>query len=316
MNLKRNRQATATITVELLREGIVESVHQCMAVVADNKGRCLSVAGDAHLPTFARSCLKPVQAIAISRTGVREHFRLTEKDLAIIAGSHQGSTAHARQVFNILWQCDVDPSALQCPQVSQTPLRHNCSGKHAGMIAVCQQQGWTTASYMERNHPVQQLILSNLAELLQMPPAELIGVHDDCGVPTYQLELVQLAHLYAQLSSHNKVHVEQVVRAMLNHPEMVAGNGEFDTELMRRTQGQILSKAGAEGVQCIGNIQDGLGLAIKVIDGTKRAKHATAIHLLKQLGWISHDVAESLTEMFLITGKYTRLEVTGELVMH
>ncbi len=314
MNLKLNRQATPMITVELLREGIVESVHHCMAVLVDPKGRCLSVAGDAHMPTFARSCL-----IAISRTGVREHFRLTEKDLAIIAGSHRGSTGHARQVFNILWQCDVEPSALQCPQVSQTPLRHNCSGKHAGMIAVCQQQGWTTASYMERNHPVQQLILSNLAELLQMPPAELIGVHDDCGVPTYQLELAQLAHLYAQLSSHNKVHVEQVVRAMINYPEMVAGDGEFDTELMRRTQGQsqgqILSKAGAEGVQCISNMQQGLGLAIKVLDGTKRAKHAAAIHLLKQLGWISHDVAESLTEMFLITGKYTRLEVTGELLM-
>jgi L-asparaginase len=166
---------------------------------------------------------------------------------------------------------------------------------------------------MDRNHPVQQLALNTMADLLHMPAAEFICAHDDCGVPTYLLEIGQLAHLYAMLCSHDQVHLEQITRAMVRHPDMVSGDGQFDTELMRLTNGEILSKSGAEGVQCIGRIGEGLGLAIKVIDGSKRAKTAASIHLLKQLGWINPAVAQSLEESFVSMGKYSRLEVLGEL---
>jgi L-asparaginase len=100
---------------------------------------------------------------------------------------------------------------------------------------------------------------------------------------------------------------------MTRHPDMVSGNGQFDTELMRLSNGEVISKSGAEGVQCIGRIGEGLGLAIKVMDGSKRAKNAVSIHLLKQLGWINPSVAQSLEESFLSVGKYSRLEAVGEL---
>jgi L-asparaginase len=100
---------------------------------------------------------------------------------------------------------------------------------------------------------------------------------------------------------------------MIRHPDMVSGDGQFDTELMRLSHGEVVSKSGAEGVQCIGRIGEGLGLAIKVTDGSKRAKTAASIHLLKQLGWISPTVAQTLEESFLSVGKYGRLEVVGEL---
>ncbi|HEY9849405.1 MAG TPA: asparaginase [Leptolyngbyaceae cyanobacterium] len=309
------RTQTLELEVRLLREGIIESTHRVQAVVCDDKGRILSAAGNAETATFARSALKPFQALAVTTTGTLERYGLTDKDLAIICSSHQGKIEQVRQVFNILWRCDIDPSALQCPipQGKHSPLEYNCSGKHAGMLAVCQQRGWSVNNYLQRNHPVQQLILSKVAELLRMPGEEFINAHDDCGAPTYFMQLGQMASLYAQLSSGSSLDMERIVRAMTHHPTLVAGEGEFDTELMRLTQGDLVSKAGAEGVQCIGRVGEGMGLAIKVSDGAKRAKYAVAIHLLRQMGWINPSTAESLAETFMALGKYKRLEVVGEL---
>ncbi|EKF02191.1 L-asparaginase, thermolabile [Tolypothrix sp. PCC 7601] len=309
------RTQAAALEVRLLREGIIESRHIVQAVVCDERGRVLSVAGNSETAAFVRSALKPFQALAITSTGTLERYDLSDRDLAIITSSHKGSIEQVRQVFNILWRADLDPSALQCPipEGKRSPLEYNCSGKHAGMLAVCQQRHWPLNNYLERKHPVQQLILSKVAELLRMPSEEFIGVHDDCGAPTYLMQLGQMGSLYALLASGKTLDMERIVRAMTHHPTMVAGDGEFDTELMRLTPGELVSKAGAEGVQCIGRLGEGMGLAIKVMDGAKRAKYAVAIHLLQQMGWITPSVAESLAEKFMILGKYKRLEVVGEL---
>jgi L-asparaginase len=310
----KRTQATA-LEVRLLREGIIESRHIVQAVVSDDRGRVLSVAGNAETAAFVRSALKPFQALAVTSTGTLERYDLSDRDLAIITSSHKGSMEQVRQVFNILWRADLDPSALQCPvpEGKRSTLEYNCSGKHAGMLAVCQQRHWPLNNYLDRKHPVQQLILSKVAELLRMPAAEFIGVHDDCGAPTYLMQLGHMASLYAVLASSNNLDMERIVRAMNHHPTMVAGEGEFDTELMRLTPGELVSKSGAEGVQCIGRLGEGMGLAIKVMDGAKRAKYAVAIHVLQQMGWISPSVAQSLSEKFMNLGKYKRLEVIGEL---
>ncbi|MEQ9000468.1 MAG: asparaginase [Coleofasciculus sp. B1-GNL1-01] len=313
--VKRN-QAPA-IEVRLLREGIAESVHHAQAVLCDERGRVLSVAGNSETSTFIRSALKPFQALAVTTTGTLERYNLNDRDLAIICSSHQGHLEQVRQVFKILWRCDVDPSALQCPipPGKQSALEYNCSGKHAGMLAVCRQRNWSIDSYLQYNHPVQRLVLSKVAELMRMPPEELILAHDDCGAPTYFLQLAQIATLFAQLASGDNLAMERIVRAMTHHPTLVAGEGAFDTELMRLTQGELVSKAGSEGVQCIGRVGEGLGMTIKVMDGAKRAKYAVAIQLLKQMGWISPAVAESLAETFMHFGEFKRLEVIGELSM-
>jgi L-asparaginase len=312
---KRNQ--AAELEVRLLREGIVESKHHVHATVCDNRGRVLSVAGNAETATFVRSALKPFQALGITTTGTLERYDLSDRDLAIICSSHRGTVEQVRQVFNILWRADVDPSDLQCPipEGKRSPLEYNCSGKHAAMLAICRQRNWSIHNYLQRNHPVQQLILSKVAEMLRMPAEEFICAHDDCGAPTYFMQLGQIATLYAQLASGSSLDMERILRAMTYHPVMVAGDGEFDTEMMRLTKGELVSKAGAEGIQCIGRVGEGMGLAIKVIDGAKRAKYAVAIHLLQQMGWISPTVAESLAETFMELGKFKRLEVMGELSM-
>ncbi|MDG2989940.1 asparaginase [Candidatus Synechococcus calcipolaris G9] len=309
------RTQAADLEVRLLREGIIESIHHVHAVVCDDRGRILSLAGNAETAAFIRSSLKPFQALAVTSSGTLERFNLNDRDLAVICSSHRGAIDQVRQVFNILWHADVDPTALQCPipKGGQGPLEHNCSGKHAGMLAVCQQRNWPLGTYLQRNHPVQALILGKVAELLRMPAAEFIYAHDDCGAPTYFMQLVQMATLYGQLASGNDWAMERVVRAMTHHPLLVSGEGEFDTEVMRLTEGEIISKTGAEGVQCIGRVGEGLGLAIKVSDGSKRAKYAVGIHLLKQLGWITPAIAEALDETFFNPNRFTRLDVIGEL---
>jgi L-asparaginase len=314
MTMGKRTQAAA-LEVRLLREGIIESRHIVQAVVSDDRGRVLSVAGNAETAAFVRSALKPFQALAITSTGTLERYGLSDKDLAIITSSHKGSMEQVRQVFNILWRADIDINALHCPipQGKSSALEYNCSGKHAGMLAVCQQRHWPLTNYLDRKHPVQQLIITKVAELLRMPAAEFLTAHDDCGAPTYLMQLSQMASLYAVLASSNSVDMERIVRAMNHHPTMVAGVGEFDTELMRLTPGELVSKSGAEGIQCIGRLGEGMGLSIKVMDGSTRAKYAVAIHILQQMGWISPSIAQSLSEKFMNLGKYKRLEVIGEL---
>ncbi|MEA5533901.1 asparaginase [Crocosphaera sp. XPORK-15E] len=311
------RHSAPKIEVHLLREGIIESTHFVEATVSDDRGRVLSVAGSSETTAFVRSALKPFQALAVIATGTLERYDLNDKDLAIICSSHQGNVEQARQVFNVLWRADIDPSALQCPipEGSNSPLQHNCSGKHSGMLAICQQRNWPLNTYLRRSSPVQQLILGKIAELLGMPGDELIGAHDDCGAPTYSMKLGQMAHLYAQLASGNSLDLERILRSMTYYPTMVAGEGSFDTELMRLTEGELVSKSGAEGIQCIGRVGEGMGLAIKVVDGSKRAKSAVALHLLRQMGWLSPSVAETLGEQFMILSNYKRLEVIGDLSM-
>ena len=309
------RTQAAELEVRLLREGLVESTHRVQATVCDNRGRVLSVAGNSDTATFIRSALKPFQALAVTTTGTLERYDLTDLDLAIICSSHQGTIEQARQAFNILWRADIDPVQLQCPipPGKSSRLQHGCSGKHAGMLAVCQQCHWPLETYLQRKHPVQQLIISKVGDLLGIPADEFLCAGDDCGAPTYYMELGQMATLYAQLASGDNLDMERIVRAMTHHPEMVAGEKMFDTELMRLTEGELVSKSGAEGVQCVGRIGEGMGLAIKAMDGSKRAKYAVAIHLLQQMGWVTPTIAESLAETFLTLNNFKRLDVIGEL---
>jgi L-asparaginase len=311
------RNAAPDLTVHLLREGIPESCHTASVAVCDRRGRVLLSAGDVNASTFIRSSLKPFQAFAVASTGVLEHYGMTDLDLALMSASHQGSIEQARRVFRILWCCDLEPGYLQCPipEGKKSALEHNCSGKHAGMLAVCQLRNWPLSDYLSPSHPVQQLILEKLAEMLHIPAAEFLVARDDCGAPTYLMSLTQMASLYGQLASGDNLELERIVRAMTQHPEYVGGEGHFDTELMRISGGTLVSKAGAEGIQCVGRVGEGTGLAIKVADGAKRAKYAVAIHVLRQMGWLAPEAADTLADTFLTLSHYKRLDVVGDLAI-
>jgi L-asparaginase len=215
----------------------------------------------------------------------------------------------------LLWGAELETSQLQCPipAGATSPLEHNCSGKHAAFLATCRQLHWPLESYLQIDHPVQQEVLKRIGELLAIPAAELVSAPDDCGAPTLQLQLAQMALTFAHLGAGTHADLEQLGRAMLAHPELVAGEGRFDTELMRSGHGQVISKGGAEGIQCLSRVGEGLGVAIKVEDGASRAKHAVALHLLQKLEWLTPMSLEELDQRFLRPAPHLRLEVLGEM---
>ncbi|MBU6250391.1 MAG: asparaginase [Cyanobacteria bacterium REEB417] len=309
------RASVSPLEVRLLRDGIVESRHRVHAVVCDGRGRVLMRAGDPQLLSFVRSSLKPFQATVFVASGAADACGCGERGLAIACASHAGTPAHAREAFRLLWGAEVEPEQLQCPIPAggSSALEHNCSGKHAAFLATCKRLGWSSESYLQNEHPLQQEVLKRVAELLALPPAELLVARDDCGAPTLQLQLAQMALLYAHLGSGDQPDLERLLRAMLNHPELVAGEGRFDTELMRQGHGQVLSKGGAEGIQCLSRVGEGMGVAIKVEDGSARAKHAVALQLLEQLDWLTPITLDDLRRQFLAPAPHLRLEVVGEL---
>ncbi len=301
--------------VVLKRGSSVESNHRVHAVVCDSKGRVLMKAGRANQEAFIRSALKPFQALPAVSSGTCGTYDFGERGLAISCASHAGTPEHAREAFRLLWNAQLETDALQCPIPSwgRSPLEHNCSGKHAAFLATSRKMGWPLESYLQGDHPLQQEINRRVGELLGLPPDELVAERDDCGAPTLLLQLSQMALLYAHLGASTQAELEQISRAILAHPKLVSGEGRFDTELMTRSHQQVISKGGAEGIQCLSRTGDGLGVAIKVEDGSRRAKQAVALHLLRQLDWMTPGSLDELEDQVLIMGPGVRLEVIGEL---
>ena len=307
--------ALPPLEVRLKRNGSIESVHRVHAVVCDERGRILMRAGKANYETFIRSALKPFQALPFLSSGAAAMVDCGERGLAISCASHAGTPAHAREAFKILWNAELEASQLQCPipTGASSPLEHNCSGKHAAFLATCKKMAWPTDTYLQLDHPVQKEVNRRVAELLGLPAEELIAARDDCGAPTLRLQLAQMALLYAHLGASTHAELEQVSRAMLTQPHLLAGEGKFYTKLMSRAHGQVLSKGGAEGIQCLSRIGEGLGVAIKVEDGSRRAKQAVALHLLKQLDWLTPSGLEELEDQVLRLNADVQLEVEGAL---
>ena len=310
-----SRSGTAPLEVTLCRGCIAESHHRVHAVVCDGRGRVLMSAGDPGYETFIRSALKPFQALPFLSSGAAAQMEAGERGIAISCASHSGSNEHAREAFRLLWNAELEASYLQCPvpEGADSPLQHNCSGKHAAFLATSRKMSWPLDSYLQSDHPLQKEVNRRVAELLGLPAEELVAARDDCGAPTLRLQLAQMALLYAHLGASCHAELEQISRAMLAHPDLVAGDGRFDSELMGRSHGQVLSKGGAEGIQCLSRIGEGLGVAIKVEDGSRRAKQAVALHLLRQLEWLTPMSLQELEEQVLILNPGVHLEVNGAL---
>ena len=317
MNLKNNlsNHGSNFLKVLVKRGSSVESTHRAHASICDTKGRILMKAGSSEYETFIRSALKPFQALPFLTSGASEKFNLDNKTLALACGSHCGSSNQARTAFKLLWNADIDIEKLKCPipPNRESNLQHNCSGKHSAFLATCKKMNWDLESYLMGHHPLQREIFRRVSELLKIPAEELIAERDDCGAPTLLLRLSQMAILYAHLSRSEQPEFEKITRAMTSHPDLIAGEGYFDSELIKRGHNKIISKGGSEGIQCVGLLGEGIGLSIKVEDGSKRAKHAVAIHLLRQLEWITPSAIEELNEIILQKKSGVHIEVEGQL---
>ena len=297
----------------LMRGSNIESIHKVHAVISDKKGRVLMCAGNPEYKTFIRSALKPFQAIPFVSSGAASKINNDSKSIALACGSHSGSKHHSREAFKILWEYDIDINNLKCPKSKTSPLEHNCSGKHAAFLATCKKLNWPLENYLKENHPLQKEIFRIVSELLEIPISQIDAERDDCGAPTLYLKLIEISKLYSLLSSSENAELEQICRAITANPIMISDNNKFDTEIIKASHGQVIGKGGAEGVQCLCKVNEGIGLALKVEDGSKRAKHAVSLHLLKQLEWISELRIQDIEDKVLNFSQGVRIEVKGQL---
>ena len=288
------------------RGGAVESVHYGSIAVTDRAGRLLFSAGDPDMLTFTRSALKPLQALPFVAGGGLERFGYSTAQTALLCASHSGEPRHVTAVADMLARAGNAPGDLQCgtqapgfydvkgevpPPPPYSPLAHNCSGKHSGMLAYCTQCGLSKADYLAPGHPLQQAIRAAVAAYTGVPDAALVSGIDGCSAPNYALPLARLAHAFARLAEGapdpRYGRAPQVLAdAMIRHPEMVSGEGRSDLALMQAGRGDWVAKVGAEGVQALGVRSHGLGIAVKVADGQKRGLYPAVIAVLEALGLV------------------------------
>jgi L-asparaginase II len=262
------------LSVAVRRGEIVESVHRVHAVAVQD-GRVVLEAGDVALSTSLRSAAKPIQAQPLA--GVRED--LDDADLAIAAASHFGTEMHVEAVRALLRKTGGSEDELECGLQEgrpPEPIFHNCSGKHAGMIAVCRARDWPIPGYRLPDHPLQQELLQEVAAAAGVEPGEIPTAIDGCGVVCFAVPLERAAAAFARVAE------TRVAAAMRARPELVGGEGATDTELMRALPGWI-AKGGAEGLLCVAS-PEGLGLALKVADGNSRALRPAVAAFVAQLG--------------------------------
>jgi L-asparaginase II len=290
--------------VEVTRGGRMESEHRGAIAVVDAAGKLIAHVGDVQLASYLRSSAKPFQLLPLVERGGADRFGLTSAELAVIAGSHSGETHHVAAVQAILNKIGLREDALQCgihipfnaaaakalrtEGYEPSILHNNCSGKHAGMLAQAVDRGLSTHDYLDPQHPVQVTIRQRFAELSGLTFDQIgVGV-DGCSAPCFAMPLRAAALAFARLAGARDDGLSRVARAMLDHPEMVAGEGRIDTDLMRAVPGRLVSKGGAEGYHGMGLIRpDGSawGIAIKIADGDgKRGGHPAIIEVLRQLG--------------------------------
>jgi L-asparaginase II len=340
---RESRAPRAEPLVEVRRGSIVESRHRGHVVAVDGRGRVHARLGEPETVTFLRSSSKPHQAVPLVLSGAADRFGFTPREIAVACGSHSGQDVHAETVAGMLRKIGLGEDALRCgvhePFDQETArelrergerpgiLRNNCSGKHAGMLALALHLGADAGSYDHPENPVQQAILQTVAQFSGVRAEEIALGTDGCGVPVFGMPVRSMALMYARLvappadfDEPTRAACARIVEAMVTHPEMVGGTRErFDTEVMRAAAGRVVSKVGAEGVYTAGILPcerwpGGLGLAFKIEDGEdRRARPTVAIEALRQLGVLNADALEALAPYARFPVRNHRGDFVGEI---
>jgi L-asparaginase II len=289
--------------VSVERGGFVGSLHRGTAAVVEADGGLVLALGDTDQPVFLRSSAKPFQAMPALLTGGVDRFGLSERELAVLCASHSAEPRHMEAVLGVLARLDLPESALRCGAhqpidettfevrlragIEPTPVCNNCSGAHSGMLVACRAMGWPLDSYGSPEHPLQVMTREILATFAGLEPSGIeLGI-DNCAVPTFRLPLRHAALAFARLSSGEGVparYAEAAARiraAMTRFPEMIAGEGRFDTALMRVVGGRLVAKGGAEAFQGVG--WERHGLALKISDGNDRAVPPATLAILARV---------------------------------
>src|SRR6185369_11520558 len=329
--------------VEVKRGAITESRHRGHIVAVEPGGNIIASLGAPHNVTFPRSSAKPFQALPLLLTGAAERFGFTDREVALACASHNGEPIHTEIVASMLRKIGLGPEALKCgvhepysveaaaelrargeePNV----LHNNCSGKHAGMLAVALHLGASIDNYISPENPVQKSIADVFSKFSDIAVTDMAVGIDGCGAPIFGVTMKAMALAYARLVSPpesfdnpTRAACERVVRVMTAYPELIGGTSQrLDTEVMRAARGRVVSKVCAEGVYTAGIVPckewpNGFGIAIKIEDGDdKRARPTVVIEALRQLGVLRDESLEAVARYAFFPVKNRRGDVVGEI---
>ena len=305
------------VLVRLWRGGFVESQHRGAWCVLESTGELIEGGGDVDHPFFVRSSIKSLQALPLLEGGAAAAVGLTDEELSLALASHNAEACHTGTVSGLLSRLKLSVEELQCgahvPGDSNarlllansggepTALHNNCSGKHAGFLALSQYLGAPTAEYLAPDGAVQSLVRSAIAEMCGLEAASLTRGTDGCSAPTYRLPLRALALAFARvvepsgLTPQRRSACEQMLSAVAANPILIAGSrGRLCTELSRVTAGRLFPKIGAEGIYAVGDRASGRALAVKIEDGGRRALHALVVTLLERYEMVNAEEARAL----------------------
>lgn len=313
---------TDPVLVEVLRGGIVESVHRGAVAVYDGDGHVVMEIGDTARPVFPRSAVKAIQALPLVESGAADAFGFGDRELALACASHSGEPEHVELAASMLARAGLDETALECGAhwpTSQaatielarsgreaTALHNNCSGKHSGFLCTCRHVGLVHRGYVTAQHPFQAMIAETMAEVTGAAHGADNRGTDGCSIPTYAVPLASLAHGFARMATgtglppQRAAAAQRLLAACMAEPFYVAGTGRACTRLMQAAPGRIFVKTGAEGVFCAAVPEKGLGIAVKCDDGAGRAAEAVVSRILA--GLFPDDAA--LAEMVAAVGNH------------
>lgn len=297
----------------------VESVHRGAWVLTDACGRVIDGAGEWGESFYARSAVKSLQALPLLETGAADRFGFGTADLALALASHSAEACHTDVVRGILARLDLDVSALRCGahppndpgarrELAQsgerpTALHNNCSGKHAGFLALARHLGEDPAAYLDPDSRTQRLVREAVLEVCELEPDQVAVATDGCSAPTFRLPLVSLAAAFARIANPGSLgavrrrHCERMTDAVAQHPELIAGRHKRPcTTIASATRGRLFPKVGAEAVYAVGVVGGSRGLAIKIDDGAWRGLYAVLPGLLEKLGLATPEELAGLEE--------------------
>jgi len=329
--------------VEVTRGGLTESRHRGHVVACEPDGRVVAQLGARVTVTFLRSSAKPHQAIPLITSGAADRFNFDEREIALACASHSGEAIHTEVAASMLKKIGLGPEASKCgthdpfsPDATRelrekgeapSVLHNNCSGKHAGMLALALHLGAAVEDYDQPGSPVQLAIAKVVSEFSEVSIEDIsVGV-DGCGVPVFGITVKAMALMYARLVSppaeFDKATGDacaRIVSAMSKYPELIGGTKDrLDTEIMRATKGRVISKVGAEGVYTCGILPcddwpSGFGLALKIEDGDDhRARPTVVIESLRQMGILADESLEAVSRYAFFPVRNRRGEVVGEV---
>jgi len=304
------------LLVEVTRNGTVESRHFGAAVVCDYQGKVVKSWGDVEQLIFPRSALKPMLAIQLLETGASDHYALSDAELSLACSSHQGEQMHQTLVASWLERLGLTEDHLACgavlPEHTESAhkllasgqhgcrIHHNCSGKHSGFLTTALHLDLSIDGYHLLEHPLQQLSLEILSDLAGVDIKQYPMGIDGCGLPAPTMPLLKLAYATARfakpvdLAATRAKAIYCLHKAITNEPLYIAGHGSVVSELNDVTRGAVLAKTGAEGIVTAALPDQGLGIAVKIADGSERARSVALLTILDHLGALSDDEKQKL----------------------